>query len=127
MTEREAQALGEWLDRGPTMLWTALPNGELDWVSAAVLDQFGRASDELMRWGWVELVHADDIDPVGERWSACLESGEPYEMEFRLRLADGRFHWHLARALPYRGLSGRIEKWVGGLIDIEGLRGWSRT
>jgi PAS domain S-box-containing protein len=127
MTEHEARALGQWLDRGPTLLWTARPNGELDWVNTAMLVYFERSFEQMTRWEWVEVLHPDDVEPCGERWSLSLESGEPYEMEFRLRRADGTFRWHVARAVPYRDERGRIEKWIGITVEVEGLSGWVKS
>lgn len=108
-------------DDGPIQLWTARPNGELDYVNGVVERYFGRPRDEILRWGWANLVHPDDLDPVGERWGASLETGMSYRVEFRLRRHDGRFFWHLARAEARRDAAGAVVGWAGANVLIEEL------
>lgn len=100
-------------DLGPLQLWTARPNGELDFVNQAVAHYFGRTREEMLRWGWADLVHPDDLEKVGERWSEALESGRPYCVHFRLRRHDGVYLQHLARAEPFRDADGTILRWSG--------------
>jgi PAS domain S-box-containing protein len=52
-------------------------------------------------------------------WNRSLETGEPYKIEYRIRLPDGTYHWLLVRALPERAANGSIVRWVGVIIDIE--------
>ena len=54
-----------------------------------------------------------------ERWPASIASGEPFEMEFRLRGSDGIFRWMLTRVVPLKDDAGRVERWFGSNIDIE--------
>lgn len=103
----------------PQQIWTAGPDGALDYVSQRVLDYFGRAADEVLGWGWLNMLHPDDVEPCRERWAQSLETGETYEIEFRLRRAsDESFRWHLGRALPLRDASGTVIKWFGTNTDI---------
>jgi PAS domain S-box-containing protein len=67
---------------------------------------------------WQQFVHPDDLPHCAERWSACLRTGETYEVEFRLRDSDGHYRWHLARALPVRDDDGKITRWFGTNTDI---------
>ena len=108
-------------DEGPIQLWTARPNGELDWVSGAVLAYFGRSHADMLKWGWADLVHPDDLSEVGEKWSLALESREPYRVPFRLRRADGEYLWHLARAEVSRADDGAVRGWVGANVLVEQL------
>lgn len=100
-------------DLGPIHLWTARPNGELDYVNQTAAQYFGRSVEDLLRWGWADLVHPDDLEKVGERWSEALESGRPYCVHFRLLRHDGVHLQHLARAEPCRDEQGKITRWVG--------------
>jgi PAS domain S-box-containing protein len=118
-----AQDFARVVDGVPLMIWTALPNGALDYVNAHVLAYFGRSFEQMIAWGWVEVVHPDDLRETGERWSYALETGEPYRVEFRLRRArDGAFLWHVAEATAHRDARGEIARWFGFAFDIDALK-----
>jgi PAS domain S-box-containing protein len=106
----------------PNHVWTAEPDGRLDWVNERVYEYAGLAGGELDGDSWTRMVHADDIHDVAERWQNSLASGQPYETEFRLRRADGRYRWHLARAVATKDDEGKIVRWIGTNTDIEDLR-----
>jgi PAS domain S-box len=107
----------------PVQVWTATPDGKLDYLSERVLDYTGLGEEALMGDGWVSLLHPDDVARVGERWTHSLATGERYEMEFRLRQGiSGDYRWHLARAVAQRGDDGRILRWFGSNTDIEDRR-----
>lgn len=102
----------------PNQVWTARPDGKLDFVSARVAAYFGRSADEILGDGWLGVLHPDDIEAVVTRWTHALQTGEPYEVEFRLRNADGDYRWHLGRATADRDDRGVIVQWVGTNTDI---------
>jgi PAS domain S-box-containing protein len=114
-SERRYRALA---DLVPSQVWTAQPDGRLDYVNRRALDYFGRTAEEILAGGWRLLVHTDDLPRCVDRWTEALESGQPYEVELRLRRADGAHRWHLVRALPVRAADGRIHHWVGANNDI---------
>jgi PAS domain S-box-containing protein len=103
----------------PVLVWTSLPDGKLDYVTERVGQYFGIPTEQLLRDGWRDVVHPDDLPGVGAHWMHSLSTGEPYNVEFRLRAADGTFRWHLARALPQKDAKGAIVKWFGTNTDIE--------
>jgi PAS domain S-box-containing protein len=100
-------------------VWTASPDGQLDWFNERVFDYSGHSEPELKGSGWTRIVHPDDLSLSAHRWGAALASGQPYEMEFRLRRADGVYRWHIARAVAIRSDQGNIERWVGTNTDID--------
>jgi PAS domain S-box-containing protein len=102
----------------PNHVWTAPPDGQLDWFNDRVYEYSGAAHGELDGQGWVGIVHPDDVPAAGERWAAALSSGQAYQTEFRLRRADGQYRWHIARAVPIRGADGAITRWIGTNTDI---------
>ena len=111
-------------DSIPQQVWTALPDGALDYVNQRVVEYFGRSFEELIGWGWSDFVEDNDLPAAIERWTNSLRTGEPYEVEFRLRrAADGAHRWHLARAVAMRGDDGEVVKWFGTNTDIEERRG----
>jgi PAS domain S-box-containing protein len=103
----------------PVQIWTARPDGALDYVTQRVADYFGLTPARLLEDGWQHVVHPDDLPGVAATWMQSLQSGEPYKVEFRLRGVDGNYRWHLARALPQRDESGAIVRWFGTNTDIE--------
>jgi PAS domain S-box-containing protein len=103
----------------PDHVWTARPDGYLDWFNSGVYDYSGAQLGELDGAGWGHIVHPGDLPQAGMRWAAALSSGETYESEFRLRRADGVYRWHIARAVPLRGDDGVITRWIGTNTDIE--------
>ena len=87
----------------PDQIWTALPNGELDYVNQRALDYFETSFAELVEAGWTQVVHPEDLARMLERWQLSLTTAQPYENELRLRAADGSYRWHLTRAVPRTG------------------------
>ncbi len=106
----------------PNHVWTAPPNGELDWFNDRVYEYSGAAVGQLDGQRWTAMVHADDLDGAARQWAAALATGQTYETEFRLRRADGSYRWHIARAVPIRDADGEIERWIGTNTDIEEQR-----
>ncbi|HEX6587426.1 MAG TPA: PAS domain-containing protein, partial [Longimicrobiales bacterium] len=106
-------------DALPLQVWTARPDGQLDWVNRRVLEFFGRTFDEMIGAGWQEFVHPDDLAGTVERWRDSVTTGKPYEVAFRLRALDGRYRMHVARALPTVDDDGRVVAWHGSNTDVE--------
>jgi PAS domain S-box-containing protein len=106
----------------PVQIWTAKPDGSLDYVSQRVADYFGTSVEQVLGEGWQNVIHSDDLPGVVQRWTSSLQSGEPYQVEFRLRSREGVYRWHLGRALAQRDADGNIVQWVGTNTDIEDQR-----
>ncbi|RWX74802.1 PAS domain S-box protein [Neorhizobium lilium] len=106
----------------PNHVWTAAPDGRLDWFNDRVYEYAGRNRGELDGDGWVTLVHPDDVASTGERWKKALEAGETYHAEFRLRDRSGTFRWHIVRAVSITDEGGRILRWIGTNTEVEELR-----
>ncbi|HSC73634.1 MAG TPA: ATP-binding protein [Gaiellaceae bacterium] len=103
----------------PEQIWTALPNGELDYVNQRALDYFATSFPELVERGWTDVVHPEDLARMLDRWQAALATVQPYENELRLRRAgDNVYRWHLTRAVPRTDTGGAVVKWFGSNIDI---------
>ena len=103
----------------PNHVWTARPDGQLDWFNDRVYEYSGTRPETLHGEGWSSLVHPNDLSTVTELWRAALESGTPYEAQFRIRSANNKYRWHLARAFPTRGGHDASIRWVGSNTDIE--------
>ncbi len=106
----------------PVQIWTARPNGHLDYVTEQTASRLGLTPAELLRDGWQNVVHPDDLGVAVERWMHALTTGEEYQVEFRLKLASGKYAWHLARAVPQRARDGSIVSWLGTNTNIDEQR-----
>lgn len=106
----------------PNHVWTARPDGELDWFNERVYEYAGAKPGDLDGKKWTNIVHPDDLAGVAERWGLAIAEGQPHEVEFRLRRADGNYRWHIARAVPSKDDEGRIVRWIGTNTDIEEQR-----
>ena len=107
----------------PVQVWTALPNGQLDFVSERTARYFGVVGDAVLGDAWLAMLHPEDVLLTTTRWVHSVSTGEPYETEFRLRAAGGmNYRWHLARATAQRGEDGSILRWFGTNTDIEDRR-----
>ena len=103
----------------PNHVWTARPDGLLDWFNDRVYQYSGAGFGELDGAEWIRIVHPDDAPAAGARWAASLASGETYEAEFRVQGADGAYRWYIARAVPLWGEGGEIVRWIGTNTDIQ--------
>jgi PAS domain S-box-containing protein len=107
----------------PDQIWTASPNGELDYVNQRALDYFETSFGELVEAGWTHVVHPEDLARMLERWQLSLTTAQPYENELRLLAADGSYRWHLTRAVPMTRRDGGVLKWFGSNTDIHDQKG----
>jgi len=114
-SEQRYRQLGEGILH---QIWTARPDGLLDYVNKRTLEYFDRTRDEMIGDGWRNVVHPDDLEACLGRWQHCLVTGEPYETEFRLKRHDGQYRWHVAKATAGRDSFGNINKWFGTNTDI---------
>ncbi|WP_043359128.1 PAS domain-containing protein [Belnapia sp. F-4-1] len=109
-------------DAMPQMVWSTLPDGSHDYYNARWYEFTGVPFGSTDGAGWNGMFHPDDQARAWERWRRSLETGEPYEIEYRLRRADGAYRWTLGRAMPVRDAGGRIERWFGTCTDIEDIK-----
>lgn len=110
------------LDSIPTLIATYWPNGERDFVNRA-WERFTGISQETARGTTsTSNVHPDHQALASRMWQASLATGEPYELEVRLRRADGEYRWHRVDRVPLRDESGNLVKWYSVGHDIEDLK-----
>jgi PAS domain S-box-containing protein len=103
----------------PTMVWSAAPDGSVDFFNPRWLDYTGLSPDQSRDWRWTAAIHPDDLSRLTDSWQSILVRGESGETEARLRRFDGAYRWFLFRANPVRDESGNIVKWYGINFDIE--------
>src|SRR5262249_16548465 len=103
----------------PGMLWSATPEGELDYCNRQWLDFTAMTLEQANGWGWATAIYPDDRDRLIASWRSCLASGNPFDLEAPMRRFDGAHRWFLFRANPLRDESGNIIRWYGTNTDIE--------
>jgi diguanylate cyclase (GGDEF)-like protein/PAS domain S-box-containing protein len=103
----------------PAVLWSARPDGAVDFISDQLYEYTGLSAEQALDWNWSNALHADDLEACREGWLKCVQTGEAYEMEYRLRRADGAYHWFLMKGNPLRDGNGRIVKWIGTATDVD--------
>lgn len=109
-------------DSMPQMVWSTLPDGFHDYYNARWYEFTGVPTGSTDGEGWNGMFHPDDQDRAWAVWGTCLVTGEPYEIEYRLRDASGAYRWVLGRANPIRDAQGRITRWFGTCTDIDELK-----
>lgn len=105
-------------DAMPQMVWSTLPDGLHDYYNARWYEFTGAPVGSTDGEGWNDMFHPEDQERAWTVWRRSLETGEPYEIEYRLRHHSGEYRWALGRALPVRGPEGQIVRWVGTCTDI---------
>ena len=103
----------------PALVWAALPDGQIDFVNQRFCEYTGLNLTEASGSGWQTAIHPEDLPNVVERWRSILASGEPGEMEARLRRFDGEHRWFLISINPMRDEAGQVVKWFGVSTDID--------
>jgi two-component system sensor histidine kinase UhpB len=88
-------------------------------VNGRWLEYIGQSWEEYQASGWASLLHPDDLPRSREYWEATVASGQPAQIEHRVRRADGQYRWLLARGVPLRDELGQIVKWYGTVVDID--------
>ncbi|MXQ14803.1 PAS domain S-box protein [Microvirga makkahensis] len=106
------------VDLNPQIPWIADAQGNILDISQRWCDLMGMSRDETLGQGWAKTLHPDDLEPTMRRWADALASGEAFDTEYRLRLADGNYRWFRARAAARRDDSGAIVRWYGSAEDI---------
>jgi PAS domain S-box-containing protein len=116
---RESRKLREVVETIPAYVWSAEPDGSVDFVNRRWLEFSGLSPDQARGWGWADALHPEDRGGLIESWRTAVASGNPMDSEARMRDAGGQYRWLAFRAVPLRNGSGRIVKWYGKTTDIE--------
>jgi PAS domain S-box-containing protein len=107
------------IDTIPGLVWSSLPDGNVDFLNLRWREYAGMTLEEARGWGWQAAIHPDDLPGLESYWRSMLKSGQPGETEARLRRFDGVFRWHLFRAVPLYDAAGTLIQWYGETTDID--------
>jgi len=107
------------VDTIPVLAWSAGADGSAEFFNRRWLDYTGLSTEQARGWGWTVAVHPNDLNRLVDHWRSVLASGQPGEIEGRLRRFDGAYRWFLFRATPSIDEEGRVVKWFGTNTDVE--------
>ena len=107
------------VDSIPALIHTGMPDGYLDYFNKPWLEYLGATLEQVNGWNWTDFIHPEDVDGIVAKWRACLETGEIFEYETRVRSANGEYRWMYHHKVPLRDADGNIVKWYGSSLDIE--------
>jgi len=110
------------IDTIPTLVWCTGPDGSTEFLNKRWHDYTGFSPEESRVRGWQPTVHPEDLPRVVAKGQELLASGQPGEVEARIRRHDGAFRWFLMRVEPLRDETGKIVRWYGTQTDIEALK-----
>ncbi len=106
-------------DSMPQMVWVTLPDGYHEYFNQQWYDYTGLTFEQTKADGWANVLHPDDVARTWDVWRNCLKTGDLYQIEYRLRQADGQYRWFLGRATPAHNEAGEIMRWYGTCTDVD--------
>lgn len=118
-SEERFRAIANSIDQ---MIWATQPDGYHDYYNRRWYEFTGVPEGSTDGEAWNGMFHPDDQERARSTWRRCLETGEPYHIEYRLRHRSGEYRWVLGRAQPVRDEEGRIKRWFGTCTDIHDLK-----
>ena len=105
-------------DAMPQLAWMARPDGHIFWYNRRWHEYTGTTAEEMEGWGWQSVHDPAALPKVLERWKGSVASGDPFDMVFPIKGADGLFRPFLTRVNPLRDEANRILNWFGTNTDI---------
>ncbi|WP_159466952.1 PAS domain S-box protein [Dyadobacter sp. 3J3] len=105
-------------DSMPQFIWTCDVEGDLNYFNQSVVDYSGFTLDQILKEGWLSLVHTEDREFSIDLWLEAIKSGNNFSCEHRFRRFDGEYRWQLSQAIAQRDTEGIIQMWVGTSTDI---------
>jgi PAS domain S-box-containing protein len=113
------QKFHEMADTVPDILFTSDGFGVLEYANQRFYEITGMAAGTAASYKWIEAIHPDDV-PRGEtEWAQLIRRGEPFQTEYRLRVADGSYRWFMSPTRPIMDANGHLIKWFGCSTDID--------
>ena len=112
------QELDAIVHTAPDIIFSRQADGARDYISSRFYDYTGAPAGSAVGFGWLEYLHPDDKERSWAQWMRCVQTGQAYESEYRIRGVDQQYRWFRARAVPLRDPEGKILKWYGTCSDI---------
>jgi diguanylate cyclase (GGDEF)-like protein/PAS domain S-box-containing protein len=109
-------------DAMPQLVWTADSEGSADYFNQRQHEYHGFNQTETDKFDWSVVVHREDMDATERAWRQAVETGQLYQVEHRVKTADGSYRWHISRGIYTKNEQGEIVKWYGTSTDIHDLK-----
>ncbi len=106
----------------PQLAWIAQADGYIVWYNQRWYQYTATTPEQMEGWGWQSVHDPVELPKVLEQWKASIATGEPFEMTFPLRGADGVFRLFLTRGFPLKDAAGRVVQWFGTNTDVDELK-----
>src|SRR5262245_34191994 len=107
----------------PQIVWTARPDGYIDYYNERWYEYTGFAHGEYGQQSWEPILHPDDVQRCVDTYFSCIKDEKPYQIEYRFKdRMTGGYRWFMGRALPIRDEEGRIVRWFGTCTDIDDVK-----
>ena len=103
----------------PQLVWTCRADGTCDYISPQFVAYTGIPEAKQLGFDWLQQVHPDDREPLFAAWNRTVATGEPFDVEYRIRRNDGVYRWFKTRATALRDSGGKVVKWFGSNTDID--------
>ena len=117
---RSEKELRDVIETIPAMVWSASPDGSVDFINRRWQEVTGLSPGESLGWKWERAIHPEELERYLSKWRASLATGQQFETELRLRGAQGGdYRWFMESGVPLKDDQGKIRKWYGVLADIE--------
>ena len=110
------------MDAAPVMIWVSGVDKLCTWFNKPWLEFTGRTMAQELGNGWAEEVHPDDYARCLDIYNSHFERRIPFNMEYRLRRADGEYRWILDTGVPRLEMSAAFQGYIGSCIDIGALK-----
>src|SRR5882724_2909085 len=110
------------VDSIPAFAWYAGTDGKIEYLNQPILDFTGVRLEDLVGFGWANVLHPQDVERTKKAWLHSIETGEPCDVDQRVRRFDNIYRWFRTNAQPLRDRSGRVIRWYGVATDIEDLK-----
>jgi PAS domain S-box-containing protein len=115
-SERQLRMLTEAI---PQQIWRTDVAGSIEYCNRHLCDYLGQRTDVLRGEGFFNVIHPEDKPLFRQGWQEALTRGDRFEIEARVRAADGGYRWFLVRSIPQHSEDGQIARWYGIHIDIQ--------
>ncbi|MFZ0746606.1 MAG: ATP-binding protein [Terracidiphilus sp.] len=103
----------------PQQIWRTDVAGSIEYCNRHLCDYLGQRTDVLRGEAFFNVIHPEDKPLFRQGWQEALRRGDRFEIEARVRAADGGYRWFLVRSIPQRSENGQIARWYGIHIDIQ--------
>ena len=118
------QSFRQIVDSMPAFAWCASPDGKLEYLNRRIVDYTGERQENLVGFGWANVLHSEDVERTKTAWLHSVETGDPCVVDQRVRRFDNVYRWFRTVAQPLRDDSGHVIRWYGVATDIED---WKRA